>query len=118
MWLLFGRWQGWLSALMFCPPLGSFLSGCEDVQCLAQLFIGRMMLEFGSLEAKDKESRVARECGSEEAMPSAVPLRCLSARAGAGAVSPERKERAGCLWSCSHIQRHVKTPGHEPVPEH
>lgn len=76
------------------------------------------MLEFGSLEAKDKESRVARECGFEEVLPSAVPLRYLSARAGAGAVSPERNERAGCLWSCSWIQRHVKTPEREPVPEH
>lgn len=31
MWLPFGRWQGWLSVLVFCPLLGSFLSGCEDI---------------------------------------------------------------------------------------
>lgn len=109
--LLFGRWQGWLSVLVLCPPLGSFLSGCEDVQGLAPLFVGRVMLEFGS----KRQSRVGRECGSEEAVPSAVPLGHL--RAHAGAVSPEQKERTGCSWSCLCVQRRVKTPGHAPVPD-
>lgn len=55
------RIQGWLSALVFCPLLGSFLSGCEAVQCLAQLFVGRMRLD---LEAGKRKTKQARLLGS------------------------------------------------------